>query len=167
MEGKPEHMTHLSGEVLVMKTHPRIAFRGAMDTLESILILCQLYAGENWVEPVGEILALARKIIRCDVLETPLRQEKLCGLTEDQQRQRSHFPQDHYGQPHFMPEVTDGVTVLWLNRARTAARAAELAAVEAWTDRDGKLIREDIPQTLNRLSSMLYILMIRAKKEKS
>ena len=27
-EEKPEHMTHLHGDVLVPKTHPRIAFRG-------------------------------------------------------------------------------------------------------------------------------------------
>ena len=39
---KPEHMTHLHGDVLVSKTHPRIAFRGAMDQLEAELILCQL-----------------------------------------------------------------------------------------------------------------------------
>ena len=42
VEEKPEHMTHLNAEVLVPKTHPRISFRGAMDTLEAELILAQL-----------------------------------------------------------------------------------------------------------------------------
>ena len=42
LEEKPEHMTHLYGDVLVEKTHPRIAFRGAIDTLESEILLCQL-----------------------------------------------------------------------------------------------------------------------------
>ena len=37
---KPEHMTHLNGDSIVLKTHPRIAFRGAMDTLEGELLLC-------------------------------------------------------------------------------------------------------------------------------
>ena len=32
---KPEHMTHLRGNILVPKTHPRIAFRGGIDTLEA------------------------------------------------------------------------------------------------------------------------------------
>ncbi|MDY3224669.1 MAG: hypothetical protein SOW84_02170 [Candidatus Faecousia sp.] len=32
-EEKPEHMTHLHGDVLVPKNHPRILFRGKMDTL--------------------------------------------------------------------------------------------------------------------------------------
>ena len=35
IEEKPEHMTHLNSQVLVDKTHPRIAFRGALDTLEA------------------------------------------------------------------------------------------------------------------------------------
>ena len=166
VEEKPEHLTHLNGDVLVPKTHPRIAFRGKMDSLEAILMLCQLNAGEKWVKPLEEILGLARRILRCDVLEEPLTQEKLCGLTEQEQRQRSQRPQDFYGQTHFMPEVADGGAVLWLNLARTAARSAELAAVTAWTDRDGKLTRDDIPRALNRMSSMLYILMIQAKKEK-
>ena len=166
VEEKPEHMTHLNGETLVSKTHPRIAFRGKMDELEATLLLCQLNGGPEWRKHLGEILGLARRILRCDVLEEPLIQESLCGFTEQEQRLRSHRPQEFYGQPHFMPEVSDGAGVLWLNRARTAARSAELAAVAAWTDRDGKLTREDIPRALNRMSSMLYILMIQAKKER-
>ena len=47
VEEKPEHMTHLNAEMLVPKTHPRILFRGAMDTLEAELILAQLVAGTN------------------------------------------------------------------------------------------------------------------------
>ena len=40
---KPEQMTHLNGDVLVSKTHPRIRFRGAMDTLEAELLWCALH----------------------------------------------------------------------------------------------------------------------------
>ena len=165
VEEKPEHLTHLNGDVLVPKIHPRIAFRGEMELLESVLMLCQLNVGKDWERTLGEILELARRIVRCDVLDEPLKEDRLCGLTEREQRERSHRPQDFYGQAHFMPEVSDGVDVLWLNRARTAARSAELAAIRAWTDRDGNLTREDIPRALNRMSSMLYILMIRAKAE--
>ena len=42
VEEKPEHMTHLNGDVLVPKNHPRIVFRGKMDKLEAELLLCQL-----------------------------------------------------------------------------------------------------------------------------
>lgn len=161
-EEKPEHMTHLNGEVLVLKTHPRIRFRGKMDTLEAELILCQRIPGAP-EGALGEILDLSRKILRCDVLEEPLRQDTLCGLTQDEQRGRSHMPQDYYGQPHFMPQASDGSVIAGLNRARCFAREAELAAVEAFSDREGNLLREDIPKALNRMSSMLYLLMIQEK----
>ena len=42
MEEKPEHMTHLNGEYLVPKTHPRIRFRGAVDTLEAEILLWRM-----------------------------------------------------------------------------------------------------------------------------
>jgi ethanolamine utilization cobalamin adenosyltransferase len=162
---KPEHMTHLNSETLVSKTHPRILFRGKLDTLEAELILCQL-ADPDLVSPVGEILALTRRIIRCDVLEEPLKSEKLCGLTENEQRQRSHRPQEFYAQAHFMPEYTDGIEIARLNRSRCAAREAELKAVAAFRDVDGKPTRPDILQAMNRMSSMLYILMIRMKSKR-
>lgn len=163
---KPEHMTHLNADVLVPKTHPRIAFRGAMDALEAELMLCQLKVDGAWRLMLGEILDFARELIRCDVLEESVKREKLCGLSPAEQRQRSHRPQEFYGQAHFMPAVEDGEAVLWLNKARTAARSAELAAVRAFTDREGNPTRPDILQALNRMSSMLYILMIQCKAER-
>ena len=59
LDEKPEHMTHLNAEVLVPKTHPRIAFRGAVDTLEAELILAQLAAPEMAAK-LEEVLTLAR-----------------------------------------------------------------------------------------------------------
>ena len=165
LEEKPEHMTHLNAEILVPKTHPRIRFRGKLDTLEAELIQCQL-AKDALVTPVGEILTLARQIIRCDVLEEPLKWDRLCGLTEQEQRLRSHFPQDYYGQPHFTPSAEDGPVIARLNRARCAAREAEIAAAEAFSDREGNPTRPDLLQAMNRMSSMLYILMIREKSRK-
>ena len=160
---KPEHMTHLNAEVLVRKNHPRIKFRGAMDTLEAEIILAQLEADRYMVSKLGDVLTLARKIIRCDVLGEELGEEKLCGFTERELRERSHRPQDFYGQPHFMPEHTDGSLIARLNRVRCAVREAELCAVTAFSDRDGIPVRTDIMQALNRMSSMIYILMIEIK----
>lgn len=160
---KPEQMTHLYGDVLVPKTHPRIAFRGAIDTLEAELLWCQFSVDKPLSDQIGEILALARNLIRCEVLSEPVKLDKLCGLTEEELRARSHRPQDYYGQPHFMPAPTDGQTVLLLNRCRCAVRAAELAAARAFTDSDGNCIRPDILKALNRMSSMVYILMIQTK----
>ena len=160
---KPEHMTHLNGDSLVLKTHPRIAFRGAVDTLEAELLLCAFHAQGQLQKDLQEILSLVRFLIRCDVLEEPLPEGKLCGLTEGELRSHSHRPQDFYEQTHFMPEVTDGEMILRLNRCRCAARTAELAATRAFTDENGNGTRIDILRAMNRMSSMLYILMIREK----
>lgn len=163
---KPEHMTHLNGSILVPKAHPRIVFRGAMDTLEAELMLCQLTTPPPIRLSLGEILDHARNLLRCEVLDEPVTAQPLCGLTAQELRERSHFPQKFYGQPHFMPAYTDGEAILRLNRCRCAAREAELAAVRAFTDADGNPTRTDLLQALNRLSSMLYLLMIQLKKEK-
>ena len=165
-EGKPEHMTHLNGDVLVHKTHPRIKFRGAIDSLEAELLLCQQDADSETKQQLGQILALARNLVRWDVLEEPVKEEKLMGLTQQELRERSHRPQDFYGQPHFMPAAEDGRLLLQINRARCAARAAELAAVEAFCDREGNPTREDILRAMNRLSSGLYLIMIQLKARK-
>ena len=163
LEEKPEHMTHLNFDLLVSKCHPRIAFRGAVDSLESELIFAQLAVPEDVAKQLQEVLNLVRLVIRCDVLEEELKVQKLCGLTEGELRQRSHRPQEYYGIPHFMPEYTDGEAIVRLNRARCAAREAELKAVAAFTDREGNPTRVDILRAMNRVSSMIYILMVQLK----
>lgn len=163
LEEKPEHMTHLCGDLLVPKTHRRIAFRGAMDTLEAALLLGALEMPDQQKE-LEQLLELARQIVRCDVLDEPLEEKSLCGLTMEELRSHSHRPQDYYGKPHFMPRVSDGKKVLQLNRLRTQAREAERLAAAAFATEAGNCSRTDLLRGLNRMSSMLYILMLRAKE---
>lgn len=164
---KPEHMTHLRADTLVRKDHPRIRFRGMIDELEAEILLAASMAGADavLVQHLEEILQTVRMLIPCDVLEQPVEKETLCGLTMDQVRTHSHFPQKYYGLPHFMPSCRDSAIVLQLNKVRTAVRRTELAAYDAFHDREGLVTRADILKLLNRLSSMLWILMIRKKKE--
>ena len=159
---KPEHMTHLNGDTLVLKSHPRIRFRGAVDSLEAEILLCQ-QALPALQSQLQELLELARRLIRCDVLEEPVGEVVLCGLTQQEQRRRSHFPQEYYGITHFMPAHQDSRSVLVLNRLRAMVRSTELAAMDAFSDREGNPTRPDILQALNRMSSMLYILMLQEK----
>ena len=61
--------------------------------------------------------------------KTALRKQiwaELAQMTAEELRRRSHFPQEYYGQPHFMPGYEDGRAIARLNRARCAAREAEL-----------------------------------------
>jgi ethanolamine utilization cobalamin adenosyltransferase len=159
VEEKPEHMTHLSGDILVEKTHPRIAFRGAVDTLESELLLAILEL-KHLEKPLTELLTLSRNLLRWEVLNEPAEETNLSGLTETELRSRSHFPQKYYGIPHFMPEPSDGKTILTLNKLRALVRATERAAALALPD------RADILKAFNRMSSFLYILMLQEKSKK-
>lgn len=161
-EEKPEHMTHLDGVTLAPKTHPRIVFRGKVDTLEAHLIPCGIRVPSLRGE-IEDILGYTRLLLRCEVLGEPVPERKLCGLTEQELRRHSHFPQEFYGQPHFMPGSGDGQEIACLNLARCAAREAELAAAAAFTDAYGQVQRPDLLRAMNRLSSAIYLLMIRQR----
>ena len=160
MEHKPEHMTHLNGDTLVEKTHPRILLRGAVDTLEGELLLCAAGAEGEIRKQLEEALTYTRTLLRNEVLDEPVNLETLGGMDEQTLRERSHRPQEFYGQPHFMPMPTDSLLLLQVNKARCATRAAELKAVAAFPAG-----REDLLRAFNRLSSFLYLIMIQMKKE--
>ena len=69
---KPENMTHLHGNVLVPKTHPQIAFRGMLDSLEAKIMSLQVVASENGLhrltDALDEVLAYVRQILSAEVL---------------------------------------------------------------------------------------------------
>ena len=158
MEHKPENMTHLNAQVLVPKTHPRILFRGGVDTLEAELLLACASATGDIRKQLEEALTYTRNLLRYEVLEEPVKDTLLGGMDEKALRERSHRPQEFYGQPHFMPGPEDGLLLLQVNKARCAARAAELKAVTAFPEG-----REDLLRAFNRLSSFLYLIMIQLK----
>ena len=160
---KPEHMTHLNSDLLVPKTHPRIAFRGAIDSLEAVLLLAAAEAEGSTQMQLLEALAYVRYMLGQEVLDKPIECRALGGMDEKQLRERSHRPQDFYGKPHFMPSPEDGKVLLLVNAARCQARNAELLAVKAFEDREGLPQRLDLLQALNRLSSFLYLIMIELK----
>lgn len=81
------------------------------------------------------------------------------GLNAAELRAQSQNPQIYLGISHFMPEASDGSVLLRLNKARTAARETELLCCAAFPERE----RTDLILALNRLSSFLYLLMLRQK----
>ena len=158
-EEKPEHMTQLTGEVLVPKTHPRIRFRGSLDSLESRILLLALEEPELQAQ-CSELLDFVRQILKCEVLEEPFRADRLLGMTLDQVRTYSQLPQQYLGIPHFMPGPRHGLRVARLNGLRTQVRQTELEAARAFPEG-----REDIIRGLNRLSSAVYILMLKCVQQ--
>ena len=68
---KPENMTHLHGNVLVPKTHPQIAFRGMLDSLEAKIMSLQVVASENGLHRLTDALdeVLAYEVDQIKVVE--------------------------------------------------------------------------------------------------
>lgn len=165
---KPEHMTHFRENILVFKDHPRIEFRGMIDTLEAEILLAQQASKEYPAlrDELEEILSFVRNLIRADVLDEPVGEFHLLGMDAAQLRERSHYPEKYYGQGHFMPSWRDPAALLAVNRVRAAVRETERAAYRAFRDETGAALREDIILALNRLSSLCWILEIKLKAGK-
>lgn len=162
---KPEFMTHLRGNTLVFKDHPRIAFRGAIDSLESEIILAQLLSQKEnlnqLTEDLEEIIKFIRKLLRCEVSGEVFGEFYLQSLSAADLREHSHHPSKYYGMKHFLPTYKQGEIVAVLNKLRTKTREAEVTAYKAFKDEYGQVFREDIIQALNRLSSLFWIMMFK------
>lgn len=161
---KPEHMCQLAGNLLVPKCHPRILFRGKLDSLQSQIILDQarmvdLGASLKVVEDLNSVLMVMQNIMRCDVLEEELKPGLVLGLTSKELHDRSHDPMKFFGiKQMIMPNYTMGTAYGLLNQLRAQIREVEVAAVAAYCQK-GTCSRSDIVQELNRMSSALHVMM--------
>ena len=162
---KQEHMTHLRGNLLVPKTHPRIEFRGQLDSLQAEIICLQAEACEKkqdkLVTDLGDILYGTRCILGAEVKEEPLEPMKILGMTDKELRENSHNVKKYLGMDHPIPDYTMGRMAADLNRLRAKVREVELSAAHAFMTAEGVVERPDIIQHLNRLSSGVYIVFCR------
>jgi len=165
-EKKPEHMTQLHGKLLVPKDHPRIYLRGKLDSLQSFTLLLQHGADQqglkDLVEDLGEILSWEREILKAEVLDQPLEQATILGLTDPELRERSHNPKKFFKTGHILPALGMDLMILRLNKLRSEVREVELAAVKAFKG-EFQVEKTDILQGLNRMSSAVYIMMLKFK----
>lgn len=163
---KPEHMTHLHGNVLVRKDHPRIIFRGKLDSLQAFTVYAQTAInrageGQKLIDELSDILSVLREIMRCDALDEKFVCERIIGLTYAELRERSHDPMKFFQiKQMLLPDYTMGEAYAILNRLRTGVRETEVAAagcraLEKRAEENG------IIQGLNRVSSAVHIIMCR------
>ena len=164
---KPEHMTHLYGNVLVFKDHPQIVLRGKVDALESEIMeaqLCCVRANLNKLAAdLENVLLFVRQIMRNEVLNQPMGEFLLLGMTPADLREQSHYPQKYFGMGHFQPSYEMGEVLIAMNTLRTKTRETELAAYQAFKTPYGDTERADIIKALNRLSSLFWIIMFRIR----
>lgn len=161
---KPEHMTQLFDNQLVAKNHPRILFRGKLDSLQALVVLDQALISEGGgsqqlLADLDDVLKALRNMMRCDVLDEELHSDTIIGLTHAELRERSHNPMKFYNiRQMLLPSYTMGRDYALLNQLRTAIRETEVAAANAFYD-GFRFSRGDIIEELNRLSSALHIMM--------
>ena len=164
---KPEDMTHIRGNLLVSKRHPRIALRGKLDSLMAKVMNVQIIADEcgnqKTVEGLEELLAYLRAMLAAEVKDESLKPIKLLGMDSEEIRKCSHHVKEYIGIDHPVPSYRMGKLCVALNDLRTQVRETELCAVNAFAQ-DGPDAHRDIIEGLNRLSSCVYILFCRAAR---
>ena len=159
--------------VVVRKDHPAIVFRGALDTLNALMLRVAIEAKERGeretAAAVEELYHRGLAIMRADALDEPLHSARLLGLTEDELREASHHPLAYAGVGHVTPSVEMPPMAASLNVMRAYIRQVEVAAVSAFVDAEGHAARGDILRALNRLSSAAYLVYLRvaAKAEEA
>lgn len=162
---KPEHMTHLHGNLLVFKDHKIIALRGKLDSLESKILETQVIThklgASKLTEDLEEILKFVRGLLRCEVVNEPVGEFKLLGMTPEELREKSHYPKKYYGIGHEPVAFSMGEAVVALNSCRTTIRETELLAYTAFKGEYGDVQRPDIIKALNRLSSLFWIMIFK------
>jgi ethanolamine utilization cobalamin adenosyltransferase len=169
---KPDHMTQLDAGHFAAKTHPRIKFRGQLDSLHAWVMLAaaeaRRYQLPNLAEGLDTLAAYCREIQSAEYHGRTVQALTLNGKDEEEIRQISHHPDKHLGIAHLKPGPTDHSILHWLNVIRTQTRELELTALGIYgpqehthEDKEGP---GSIPQALNRLSSAIYVLELWFKR---
>ena len=158
---KPEHMTHLRGNLLVPKTDARILFRGKLDSLEALIMQTQITAEEcgypQIAKELDEVMSFVQHILASEVKDEPLPEISIFGMDSAALRYASHHLKEVFGIDHSVPHYSMGKVCVALNTLRAFVRETELAAATAFTE-GAVVTRTDIIEALNRLSSCVYII---------
>ncbi|MCL1879213.1 MAG: hypothetical protein FWF71_01100 [Actinomycetia bacterium] len=167
LDEKPEHMTQLTGNLLVAKDDLRIRLRGEIDLLIAEVLKIQVRAAalacDQLVDDLEDIHRYVAALSRSEVLGELFAQDTVIGLDYQAVREVSHHPQRHFGRGHlFDISYRDGELPVLLNALRAASRHCEVSFYAAFKQPDGRTSRPDLMEGFNRLSSLLYILCLRA-----
>ena len=98
--------------------------------------------------------------MRADAMDEPLAAQSIVGLNEDDLHRLSHQPLRYLEHDHLVPEASHGRESALLNLLRTKIRDTETIAAQVFIIRGFDVLRQDILQALNRLSSAVYVMMI-------
>lgn len=157
---KPDTLTHLTADKMVAKSDPRLGFRAALDATIALAVWLQIELAEPWQPWLADIRSRLGNIMRADAMDEPLAAQSIVGLNEDELHCLSHQPLRYLGHDHLVPEAAHGRDAALLNLLRTRVRETETIAAQVFITRSFEVLRPDILQALNRLSSTVYVMMI-------
>lgn len=166
---KPEHMTQISGNILVKKNDERIIFRGKLDSLKAKWLILQKefenYGNGKLRKDMESVTVFIKKIILAEVLDTELGEMEVLGETLDKIKEISHNPKAFFGRDHlFDISIKNSLLVLKLNEMRSTSREIEIVGVTAFSTEKGVAAKKEMLRALNRLSSVIYVMMLKGEK---
>ncbi|WP_049093125.1 ethanolamine utilization cob(I)yrinic acid a,c-diamide adenosyltransferase EutT, partial [Escherichia coli] len=113
-----------------------------------------------WQPWLADIRSRLGNIMRADALGEPLGEQAIVGLSDEDLHRLSHQPLRYLDHDHLVPEASHGRDAALLNLLRTKVRETETVAAQVFITRSFEVLRPDILQALNRLSSTVYVMMI-------
>ena len=161
---KPEYMTQLFGNELVVKNHKRILLRGKFDILQAETVrYWKKYEKNKKLEAdFSQTYRYIRDLFISEMTDTEFRERDVLGYDIDTLKDITHNTVKYYKTGHlFEINAAYDEAVIDLNCLRAISRECEVAAVEAFY-KEGKVQRPDILKALNRLSSIWYLMMLKA-----
>ncbi|STW28095.1 ATP:Cob(I)alamin adenosyltransferase [Klebsiella michiganensis] len=145
---------------MVAKSDPRLGFRAALDATIALAVWLQIELAEPWQAWLADIRSRLGNIMRADAVDEPLAAQSIVGLNEDELHRLSHQPLRYLDHDHLVPEAGHGRDAALLNLLRSKIRETETVAAQVFITRSFEVLRPDILQALNRLSSTVYVMMI-------
>ena len=163
---KTEAQTHLNGTEMVTKDHPRIWFRGKVDSAIAAAILVQTQLQPVLAPELQGLLADLRSwlgwAMRCEVLDEAVPELSMGPFSREAARRLACRPEE-LGLAPLCPDAAEGSIFTLLNWLRAIIRETEVAAAFAFRKQDGTLERPDILELLDGLSSAVYAFMLLVK----
>lgn len=163
-EKKPEYMTQIFGNYLVVKNHKRIILRGKFDNLQAQTVkYWKKYQKNKKLESdFSQAYRYVRDLFICEMTDAEFIERDVLGHDIDSLKDITHNTMKYFKTGHlFEINVEFGEDVIDINCLRALSRECELAAVEAFYH-EGKVEHSDILKALNRLSSVFYLMMLKA-----
>lgn len=163
---KTEAQTHLNGTEMVTKEHPRIWFRGKVDSAIAAAILVQTQLQPVLAPELQGLLADLRSwlgwAMRCEVLDEAVPVLSMGPFSREAVRRLACHPEE-LGLEPLCPDAAEGSIFTLLNWLRAIIRETEVAAAFAFRKQDGTLERPDILELLDGLSNAVYAFMLLVK----